>query len=85
MQLLCETVRSVGMGEKMRIIAYGLVCAALGGVIGAILGAKFARRQKEAPIPIDLSYDAINPINGRNNAPKTETICGYTWTVYGGQ
>ena len=70
----------------MSIIVYGLVCAALGGVIGAILGAKFARRRKEAPIPIDLLlYDASNPINGRNNVPKTETICGYTWTVYGGQ
>lgn len=64
---------------------YGIMCILLGGVTGAFIGAKFARRRKEAPCPVDLSAVEQNAIGARLNAPRRVVINGTVWTVYGGQ
>ena len=64
---------------------YGILCLMLGGVVGAFIGAKFARRRKETPKPIDLSAEEQNAIGARLNAPRRIVRCGYEWTVYGGR
>lgn len=56
-----------------------VLCVLLGGVSGAFLGAKFARRRDSAPTPIDLSYDATNPVNGGVRREKTVVSGGAVW------
>lgn len=66
------------------MVVYGLTCLALGGVIGAFIGARFACRRDVAPKPVYLPAYAQNRINEQNIADKKVTICGAEWTVYGG-
>ena len=68
----------------MGYAVYGILCMALGGVVGAFIGAKFARRRKETPRPIDLSAEEQDTLGTRLNAPRRIVINGYEWTVYGG-
>ena len=68
----------------MGYAVYGILCMALGGVVGAFIGAKFAHIRKETPCPIDLSAEEQNTLGTRLNAPRRIVINGYEWTVYGG-
>lgn len=64
----------------MKLAAFGFVCILLGAAIGAILGAKFARRRDAAPQPINLDDDALKTqINGHYG--KTVIMCGREWEL----
>lgn len=67
---------------------YGLLCIALGIVVGRALprrgqrvGADHLIRPVDgAPSPADLGYDPMNPMNA-GRTPETVEICGAEWTV----
>lgn len=68
---------------KMKLAAFGLVCILLGAAIGAILGAKFARRRDAAPQPINLypmDDDALKTQINRHYV-KTVIMCGREWEL----
>ena len=69
----------------MGYAVYGILCMTLGSVVGAFIGAKFARRRKETPCPVDLSAEEQNALGARLNVPRRIVINGYEWTVYGGR
>ena len=66
----------------MMLGLYGLLCMALGIVIGAFFGAKFARRRDKAPTPIDLSGGGNTGLKTpENGVYRHVTICGADWEV----
>ena len=65
----------------MKLAAFGFVCILLGAAIGAILGAKFARRRDPAPRPINLSGEYVDALTGQINAKKTVVMCGREWEL----
>lgn len=68
---------------KMKLAAFGFVCILLGAAIGAILGAKFARRRDAAPQPINLYPTDGNAFKTQKNGlyGKTVIMCGREWEL----
>lgn len=67
----------------MTIAAIGFACTLVGIVIGAFIGAKFARRRDAAPQPINLYPTGDDTLKTQINGHygKTVIMCGREWEL----